>query len=158
MVTATPDSVMRRLGAPRQLVSHPGTAWKVTVEVASTADAKSIGTALADTELLMDKASSAGIDIGSTAPTIDSPKLKVEVTYTVTQAANDSTVTMPTAAELKQTAVDVMGAGAADPVVSTPLVTVTLAPATPSEAIEPDSATSLSMPFGLLTVLLVAEA
>lgn len=147
-VIATPAA--RRLDAARRLVSETAVAWNVAVEVASTADAKSVGSALTDTQLLMDKASSVGVDIGATAPTVDPPTLKIETTYTVTQAASDSIVTMPSAAKLKQTAVDVMGAGAADPVVSVPLVTDT-------PALDADSTRSLSMPFGMLLAVLIAR-
>lgn len=148
----TAEVATRRLGSARQLVSHESTRWHVAVAVHSTADAKDKGAMLTNNATLKAEADKQNV----AAPVTEAPKLKVEVTYVITQEASAQTVAMPSEAELQQTATQVLGPSATA-AVTVSLTTVTPSPSAP-DLEDSDSAISLSMPFGFLAVLLVVAA
>merc|ERR1719491_682908 len=133
----TAEVALRRLGSARQLVSHEASAksWHVAVVVKSSAGAQAAGAMLTNNETLMAEAAKQNV----TAPVTEAPKLKVEITYTVTQKASANTTTaMPSDDDIQETAKKTLGAAAQAQTTLALMTTIVAAPtAAPKEETTP---------------------
>lgn len=132
-VTAMTSRRLRRMATASQQAPAAGTVYDVKMEVATTAEAKSVATKSKDTADIVAKAKDAGVTI--TTPTVTEPIMKVEVKYSV-----QGEVAAPSAAQLAELGAAMGATATVDP----DSVKVTVSSTTPKAGAP---AVSSSRPF-----------